>query len=339
MNEVLKRSMLVGFVLLCTAIVFQNCKPSGARPEWDETNDKVIEEYNVVGRTRTDIPDTKLISNLKGGQPDKLANMPTINLAEGVTAKAYWGSGALVSFITLEPNASIPEQTIKGERFMFVFTGDVEELINGNYVKLLAIPADSPDGTHGAVAKREFVYLQEGAKTAIKAGKDGAKILEVYSPVPVEYLEKMGVKNIPEPVSITNLPVKPMLEPNTVYDLNDFQFSELVPRANSRIISGYGAQISFLRMDAGTFFPHHMHPEEQVMIGLRGSIDEIIMDKVVTMKAGDILDLPGGMVHGGTLGPLGCDAIDVFSHHVLIIIQSEKPDLQDIMLLSQLIQK
>ena len=312
MDKLLTRSMFSGFMLLCAAVVFQNCKSSGTRPDWADTNDKVINENNVKGRTRTDIPDTKIISNLKGGQPDKLANMPTINLAEGVTAKAYWGSGALVSFITLEPNASIPEQTIKGERFMFVFTGDVEELINENYVKLIAIPADSPDGIHGAVAKREFVYLQEGAKTAIKAGKDGAKILEVYSPVPAEYLEKTGVKNIPEPVSITNLPVKPMVKPNTVYNLDDFQFSELVPGANSRVISGYGAQISFLRMDAGTFFAHHMHPEEQVMIGLRGSIDEIIMDKVVTVKAGDILDLPAGLVHGGTLGPLGCDAIDVF---------------------------
>lgn len=312
MNKLFNRSLLTGIVFISTAGMVQNCKPGGARPEWADTNDKVIKEFNVVGRTRTDIPDTKVVSNLKGGQVDNIANLPVINLASGVTAKAYWGQGALVSFITLEPNAAMPEQTIKGERFMFVFTGYVQELINGNYVKLKAIPADSPDGTHGGMSKREFVYLQEGAKTAIKAGEAGAKIVEVYSPVPDGYLEKTGVRNIPKPASITQLPVKPMVEPNIVYDLDDFQFSELVPGANSRIISGYGAQISFLRMDPNIAFGHHMHPEEQIMIGLRGSIDEIIMDKIVTMTAGDILDIPAGLVHGGNLSEFGCDVIDVF---------------------------
>ena len=305
------KSLFTGILFIGAAIVFQNCK-TGTRPEWADTNDKVIKEYKVVGRTRTDIPDTKVAPNIKEGEVSNLDKLPVINLAEGVTAKAYWGKGALVSFITLEPNSSIPEQTITGERFLFVLTGNIQELADGNYIDLKAVPADSPDGIHGGMQKREFIYLLDGAKTAIKAGEAGAKILTVYSPVPSEYLEKTGVENIPEPISITHLPVKPMVEPGVVYDLDDFQFSELVPGANSKIISGFGAQISFLRMDAGIHFAHHMHPEEQIMVGLRGWIDEIIMDKIVRMTTGDILDLPAGLVHGGTLGPLGCDAIDVF---------------------------
>lgn len=312
MDKLLTRSMFSGFMLLCAAVVFQNCKSSGTRPVWADTNDKVINENNVKGRTRTDIPDTKVVSNLKEAQVSNMNDLPTINLAEGVTAKAYWSKGALVSFITLEPNAIVPEQTINGERFMYVLTGDVQELINNNYVNLRSVPADVPDGTHAGMSKREFVYLQEGARTAIKAGKDGAKILEVYSPVPAEYLEKAGVKNIPQAVSMAQLPVKPTVEPNMVYDLDEFQYGELVPGANSRIISGYGMQMSFLRMDAGSFFAHHIHPEEQVMVVFRGGIDEIILDQVVQMKKGDILDLPSGLVHGGTIGPLGCDVLDVF---------------------------
>ena len=234
--------MFSGFMLLCAAVVFQNCKSSGTRSGWADTNDKVINEYNVKGRTRMDIPDTKVVSNLKEAQVSNMNDLPTINLAEGVTAKAYWSKGALVSFITLEPNAIVPEQTINGERFMYVLTGDVQELINNNYVNLRSVPANVPDGTHAGMSKREFVYLQDGARTAIKAGKDGAKILEVYSPVPAEYLEKAGVKNIPQAVSMTQLPVKPTVEPNMVYDLDEFQYGELVPGANSRIISGYGGK-------------------------------------------------------------------------------------------------
>jgi gluconolactonase len=49
------------------------------------------------------------------------------------------------------------------------------------------------------------------------------------------------------------------------------------------------------------------------MISMRGWIDEIILDTVVRKQIGDILYLPADMVHGGTLGPFGCDAIDVCS--------------------------
>jgi gluconolactonase len=288
-------------------VLFQSCK---SRPEWAGTNDKVIKEYNVVGRTRTDIPDTKVTSNLTGGIVDNIKNLPELNIAEGVTAKAYWGKGVLLSFVTLNPNASMPEKTIKGERFLFVLSGNIQELINGSYASLKAVQAGSPEAS--IMAKREFVYLQDGAKTAIKGGEAGARILEVYSPVPSEYLEMAGVKDIPDDISFTHLPVKPTVEPNKIYDLDEFQYAELVPGANSRIIAGYGAQISFLRMNPGISFAHHMHPEEQLMIGLRGWIDEIIMDKTVRMSEGDILYIPAGLVHGGNLGPYGCDAIDVF---------------------------
>ncbi len=307
MNKIFNRTLAVCIMLLSATSLFHNCK---SRPEWADTNDKVIKEYKVVGRTRTDIPDTKVTSNLKGGQVDNIKNLPELKLAEGVTAKAYWGSGVLLSFVSIEPNASMPEKTIKGERFLFVLSGNIEELINENYVTLQAVQAGSPQAS--TMAKREFLYLQDGAKTAVKAGAEGAKILEVYSPVPADLLKLAGVTEVPEAVSFMDLPVKPTVEPNKVYDLDELQYSELVPGANSKIVSGYGAQISFLRMNPGISFAHHMHPEEQLMIGLRGWIDEIIMDKVVRMSEGDILRIPADMVHGGTLGPFGCDAIDVF---------------------------
>lgn len=102
------------------------------------------------------------------------------------------------------------------------------------------------------------------------------------------------------------------MQPDKVYDYYDIQFTELVKGANSRLINTGGAQLSFLRMDPGSFFPQHNHPEEQVMIVLRGAIDEIILDGVKRMEKGDVLLLPAGMVHGGTNSELGCDVLDVF---------------------------
>jgi gluconolactonase len=307
------RAFLSCALIVSAASILQSCSTGASKkPDWAKINKKILKEYKVVGRTRTDIPDTKVFSNLKDGVVDSLVNLPTFKLADGVTAKAYWGKATLVSFITLEPDASIPEGRVQGERFMFVLNGEVQELINGDYVNLKAVPADSPDGTNARTSVREFVYLLDGARTAIKAGPGGAKIVEVHSPVPAEYLRLAGVEDIPEPIDLTGLPVKPTVQPNKVYNLDDLQFTELVPGSNSRIIGGHGAQISFLRMDPDAFFERHIHPEEQVMVALRGWIDEIILDKVVRMRKGNILYLPGNMVHGGQLGPYGCDAIDVF---------------------------
>ena len=107
-------------------------------------------------------------------------------------------------------------------------------------------------------------------------------------------------------------PVAPTVAAGTVYDLNDVQFTELQPGANSRLIGGHGAQLSFLRMDPGMSFALHLHPEEQLMCVLRGAMDEIILDGTAAMKQGDLLYLPATMVHGGKVGDRGCDVLDVF---------------------------
>jgi gluconolactonase len=110
----------------------------------------------------------------------------------------------------------------------------------------------------------------------------------------------------------TAFPVEPTVKPGTVYDLNEVQFTELQPGANSRLIGGRGAQLSFLRMDPGMQFPAHLHPEEQLMCVLRGDMDELILDAWAPMKTGDLLYLPATMVHGGKVGDRGCDVLDVF---------------------------
>jgi gluconolactonase len=102
------------------------------------------------------------------------------------------------------------------------------------------------------------------------------------------------------------------VEPNKVYDLNDFQYTELLPGANSRLITGRGVMFSFVDMNPHVYFPHHIHPEEQVMTVLRGYSDQIVMDTIIRLEQGDVVDLPSNMVHGGTMGANGCDALDIF---------------------------
>lgn len=309
--------LIIGGILIFGFIACnQNSSGSGEldadTPRWHESNQQLIEKYNVNVRTRDDIPTINLESNLGDGNVVNITRIPSIELAEGVLAKAYWGSGNLMSFINFEPNASIPENVVKGERFTFVMRGEIDELIDGEYVTLKALQRERPTGISGGMPKREFVYLEDGASTAIRAGENGARILNIYAPVPPSYLEKAGSFVSETEFDLHTFPLPPNVEPNRIYDMYDFQYTELVPGANARLISGRAMQMSFLRMAPTIEFAYHNHPEEQVMIGLRGWIDEFILADTVRMKAGDMLNLPAQYVHGGKLGPYGSDALDVF---------------------------
>lgn len=115
-------------------------------------------------------------------------------------------------------------------------------------------------------------------KMLLKQEQWAQEVIEFYWPPRLDYLQKAGAKSIPSKVAEGNFPGKPSVEPNKVHDLHYLQFTELTPGAYSRLISGRGAQLSFLRMAPDSPFAHHIHPEEQLMLVLRGTIDEIILD-------------------------------------------------------------
>ena len=305
------KTMKKTFWALGLLLVISACK-TDKKPAWADLNENIIAEYEVKGRTRTDVPDTGIHSNLEDAKVTNLKDLKTVSLADGVNAKVYWGMGALMAVVELEAGASMPERVIEGERFLFVREGEIEELVNGEKRTLIARQREEQGPLTSAAPVHEFVYLQDGAPTAIKAGPNGAKILEIFSPVSTFYLDAVGYGSIPDPISIEGFPVKPNVEPGVVLNLDELQYAELVPGANSRIISGKGVQMSFLRMNPNTTFARHIHPEEQTMLAFNGWIDEIILDDVVRMKEGDIVNLPPNLVHGGDLGPYGCDAMDVF---------------------------
>lgn len=281
-------------------------------PLWHAQNERLIEEFDVTVRNRNDIPDNNIQSNLGDGKVVNITKIPSIKLADGVWTKAYWGTGNLMSFINLEPNAEIPKSYVLGERFTFVMRGEIEELIDGEYATLTALEREAPTGVSGAMPKKEFVYLEDGASTAIRTGDSGARILNIYAPIPSGYLEKAGAFVTESELEIHEFQLPPSVEPNRIYDLYDFQYTELVPGVNARLISGKATQMSFLRMAPDIDIAYHNHPEEQVMIGLRGWIDEYILADTVRMKTGDMINLPAQYVHGGKLGPHGSDALDVF---------------------------
>jgi len=311
----MRRKKKVGFSTVCAlamASIFISFISCAKKPAWVSKNEKIIKAKNIQGRTRPDIPKSKLASNLAPGVVIPFDKLPVTEIAPGAKARLYWGKGNLVGWITLEPGAEIAKETLPSERVMVVMKGAVDQLISGSFVTMRAVPREVPDGTHGGTPRNDFLFLEKGAENALRAGAEGAEILEVWWPPRLDYLAKADEVGLPAQEPPVDFPLEPTVKPGVIYDLHDVQFTELSPGANSRLISGRGAQLSFLQMNPDSTFPAHIHPEEQLMIVLRGSIDELILDGETRMQKGDVLLLPANMVHGGKVGPLGCDVLDVF---------------------------
>lgn len=92
----------------------------------------------------------------------------------------------------------------------------------------------------------------------------------------------------------------------------DLPSVELVKGSNSRLVVGEQSMISFLTMDAHSYFAPHHHTQEQIMIVLDGSCDEIIEGKLYHVSKGDVIVLPPNIVHGAYIGDQDVHVIDVF---------------------------
>jgi gluconolactonase len=295
--------------MLLTALILTQCTSA---PEWQKKNKELIKQYSLAGRKLTGLPKTKTASNLEAGKVTNLESFSAIALYPGVNAKLYWGTGTMTGVLQLDPNAQIPEEVLPADRFLFVLDGEVSQLIDGSNVKMVAVKREEQDGTHSITPRIDLVYLEKGSKNALTAGPAGAKVIEVYSPVRLDYLHKAGITDAPaKNVDLVTAAV-PNIKPNQVYDLYEFQLTELTTGAYSRLITGKNAQISFISMDPGALFDRHIHPEEQTMLVLRGGCDEILLDGEQSMAKNDVVLIPCNMVHGAKVGELGCDAIDIF---------------------------
>src|SRR6476469_8653369 len=100
MNFARDRYFPLGPVML--ALIVAGCSNNSSNePKWAATNKKVIEESKVTGRTR-DLPQVKVPMALADGEPVEAGKLPSVTLASGVTAKLWWGRGALVEKIEMQ---------------------------------------------------------------------------------------------------------------------------------------------------------------------------------------------------------------------------------------------
>jgi quercetin dioxygenase-like cupin family protein len=289
-------------------LAFTACSKKSSEP-WRGANDQLIKKHNIVARART-IPQTDVPLGMEVGKAQPKSALPKVTIAPGVSATLAWGKGAMLEQLEMGKGAQYPSQQLNEEVITVVREGSATCDVGG---KTLELPADS------------VLYLTPGATRSLRAGPDGMKALEVFSPVRVDLLKLAGVA-VPDgaKVGFPDQGIAPSLNAGQVYRLSEIQLTPLTDQlpsvtykrsaANSRLVWGKNVMLSFVRMDPNSYFPIHSHPEDQLMTLLRGSLVEGIMDVPFPMTEKDHNSalLPNGMVHDAKMGELGGDALDIF---------------------------
>ena len=309
----LSRSLVIRAVVATFAIVAAACSSNGGSGRasgeaWRDVNQRVIDQHKVGGRER-EVPDLAVPMTLDAGVPVERSALATVTIAPGVSATLGWGRGALLERVEMQPGASYPSQTLTEELIIVVHDGSATIDVGGKSMEL---------------SKDQVLYLQPGAVRSMKAGSNGWKAFEVYSPVRLDHLALAGQNVSGVNASFPDQGVTPSLPPGVIVNLNEIQLTPLVDplagetykrsTALSRLIWGRNAQVSLIRMDPGSEIALHRHPEDQLTHTIRGSLDQGVMDKTFPASgtAGHMLFLPGGMVHSAKLGETGADQLDVF---------------------------
>ena len=100
---------------------------------------------------------------------------------------------------------------------------------------------------------------------------------------------------------------------NHVVTYRDVPVAQLAPGALSHIVTGLNMTLSFAHLEAGSYFPVHTHPYEQMMLLLVGELDAILEGKLYRMAPGDVILFPEGSMHGAQMRDVDCEIVDVFT--------------------------
>lgn len=305
------------------------CTETSSDDQWQAANKKLIEKHNLQPKEPSGLPVNSIKPSLPPGKVQRIDAVDSTELHPGVNARFMWGSGAMITILQLDPGAKIPEATVSADRFLFVLDGSVDHQIDGSSVTLISRKREAPDGTHGGAPRTDFVFLEAGSKVAVTAGQSGARLLEICSPLRLDYLQKAGVENLPEKVEDVAAKLTPNIQPGKVYDLYDVQLTEIERGKYSRLIAGRNMLLGFTSADPGSSFSPRVNSEEHLSLALRGESKSTILDEELTFKTGDIVRIPSNMVHGASVGELGSDVLDIFWPGRQDYLEKEKAGMAD----------
>jgi quercetin dioxygenase-like cupin family protein len=94
-------------------------------------------------------------------------------------------------------------------------------------------------------------------------------------------------------------------------NLDDFVQSQPVPGFKGRFVHSENITVACWKIDAGSSFPEHSHPHEQVSIVDEGEFELTIEGKTKKLYPGLVAVIPSSTPHSGR-ALTNCRLIDVF---------------------------
>ena len=89
-----------------------------------------------------------------------------------------------------------------------------------------------------------------------------------------------------------------MADPARVADWGEIEATEIFPGVIRQALTTSTSTIVRYTYHPGCVFPVHQHPEEQVTIVHTGVIEFEVGGEPVTLRAGQVAVIPGGVPHG-----------------------------------------
>jgi quercetin dioxygenase-like cupin family protein len=97
------------------------------------------------------------------------------------------------------------------------------------------------------------------------------------------------------------------------YDPSTRATKLLQPGIRTRTFWGEHMLAGVVDLDALALLPEHSHPHEQITYVLEGELHFDIDGDMRTIRAGDLVVIPGGAPHSARVGDVDAKVIDVFS--------------------------
>ena len=94
--------------------------------------------------------------------------------------------------------------------------------------------------------------------------------------------------------------------------LEDLPVREIFPGLRARLIHSERVSHSWVEVDAGSTFPEHQHPHEQIVSVLSGELQLVVEGVTHHLKPGMVFVIPPEVRHSGG-SATGCRVLDAFA--------------------------
>lgn len=82
-------------------------------------------------------------------------------------------------------------------------------------------------------------------------------------------------------------------------NLSDVKGKEIIPGYHGKFVHTENMTLAYWNIAAGSPLPEHVHPHEQVVNVIEGTMELTVEGEVHELKEGSVMVIPGGVPHAG----------------------------------------